>query len=116
MIRLPARAPDLNFLNQKNYFESKRLFLISPSNQFRLPREEIKTLFRTRGIRYAHNTMNPEKLFRIEIVPQHPGPAELAEILPFKVRLRFIPTVLAQSATSYPDCPGRVWDVADSPG
>ena len=60
--------------------------------------------------------MNPEKLFAIEIVSQHPGPAELAEILPFKVRLRFIPTVLAQSATSYPDCPGRVWDVADSPG
>ena len=26
MIRLPARAPDLNFLNQKNYFESKTFF------------------------------------------------------------------------------------------
>ena len=60
--------------------------------------------------------MNPEKLFRIEIVSQHPGPAELAETLPFKVRLRFIPTVLAQSGTSYPDCAGRVGDVPDSPG
>ena len=46
--------------------------------------------------------MNPEKLFRIEIVSQHPGPAELAEILPFKVRLRFIPTVLAQSGHRIP--------------
>ena len=48
MIRLPARAPDLNFLNQKNYFESKKLFLISPSNQFRLPRERNKNFISNR--------------------------------------------------------------------
>ena len=47
MIRLPARAPDLNFLNQKTILNQKT-FLISPSNQFRLPREKDKNFISNR--------------------------------------------------------------------